>query len=192
VSGVPPGRHPNWCKCQGCRNDIARFESRALRGDFTAVAAVLAIAAVIWASLAPLRIWHAAGADGKEHPDAATWIAYGAGGAVIMAALMTLSIRSAAKRAPARVPASIPGALRIATAPEAGPGPPACEHPYAGPLVNRFALAPLGWYCPECDTSLPREFGDLRRPCCGTRPGSPHWYSCPHAARWHELNGQEG
>jgi len=69
---------------------------------------------------------------------------------------------------------------------------PACEHPCAGPLVNRFALSPVAWYCPECDTGLPREFGDPRRPCCGTRPGDEHWWNCVHAARWHELNNREG
>ena len=99
---VPPGQHQNWCRCRGCRADIARFESRALKGDAAAVAVVLLIAGIFWVALAPLRIWHVTGGDGREHPDAATWIAYGTGGAVILAALMFFSIRSPGRRAAAR------------------------------------------------------------------------------------------
>ena len=63
-----------------------------------AVAVMPLIAGVLWLVMVPLRIWHVTGADGQQHPDAATWIAYGAGGAVVTGALMLFSIRSARKR----------------------------------------------------------------------------------------------
>jgi hypothetical protein len=97
VSTVPPGRHPNWCRCQGCRRDIARFESGLIGFDMIAIAAMFLIVAVIWIVTAPLRIWHVIGSDGQEHPDTATWIAYGISGAVIMGLLMFFSIRASAK-----------------------------------------------------------------------------------------------
>ena len=99
MTSVPPGRHPDWRKCRGCRNDIARFESSANKGTVIAAAIVLILSGVTWAAVAPLRIWHVTGSDGKEHPDAATWIAYGISGAVIMAVLMFASIRSAGRKA---------------------------------------------------------------------------------------------
>jgi len=71
---------------------LARFDAAAVAGLFLAVA-------VTWVVMAPLRIWHVTGADGQEHPDMATWIAYGAGGAVIMGVLMFFSIRASAKAA---------------------------------------------------------------------------------------------
>ena len=43
MTGVPPGRHPNWCQCQGCRRNIAEFESR----QFKVVLILIAIGAVI-------------------------------------------------------------------------------------------------------------------------------------------------
>jgi hypothetical protein len=94
---VPPGRHPNGCNCRGCRNDIAAFESRALKGDAVAVAVVLVLAGIAWIALAPLRIWHTIGADGKEHPDMATFIAYGVSGGIVLLALMFFSIRASGK-----------------------------------------------------------------------------------------------
>ena len=72
--------------------NLARFDAAAVAGLFLAVA-------LAWVVLAPLRVWHVTGADGQEHPDTATWIAYGAGGAVIMGGLMFFSIRASAKAA---------------------------------------------------------------------------------------------
>jgi hypothetical protein len=65
-----------------------------MKADAIGVAALFAVCGIAWIALAPLRIWHTIGADGQEHPDTATWIAYGIGGAVIMAALMFFSIRA--------------------------------------------------------------------------------------------------
>ena len=184
MSAVPPGRHANWCRCGGCRRDIARSESGLIKFDIAAVAILAAVAGGIWAALAPLRIWHTIGADGQEHPDGATWIAYGISGAVIMGCLMFFSIRASVKaagKAPARVPATVkdlpsPPASICVT-------PPACGHPYAEPLTNRFTTVPLAWFCAECDTPLPREFGDARRSCCGTEPGRSHFGNCLHAVK---------
>ena len=100
VRPVRPGSgHPNGCRCKGRRDGIASHESGLLGFDLAAVAILAAIAGITWIVLAPLRIWHVTGSDGQEHPDGATWIAYGTGGAVIMAALMFFSIRASAKAA---------------------------------------------------------------------------------------------
>ena len=106
VNSIPPGRHPNWCRCRGCRRDIAAFESGLIGYDMAAVAVALLFIAVMRIVMAPLRIWHVTGSDGQEHPDTATWIAYGTGGAVIVGCLMFFSCRASAKarRAPAVKP----------------------------------------------------------------------------------------
>ena len=50
MTGVPPGRHPNWCRCPGCRNDIARFESQQFKGTVIAVLVAVAIGLLIMAA----------------------------------------------------------------------------------------------------------------------------------------------
>jgi hypothetical protein len=50
VTGVPPGRHPNWCRCQGCRENIARFESQQFKGTMVAVAVLVAITLIVMAA----------------------------------------------------------------------------------------------------------------------------------------------
>ena len=47
VTGVPPGRHPNWCKCHWCRADIAEFESRQFRFTLVLVAVGVVIALIV-------------------------------------------------------------------------------------------------------------------------------------------------
>jgi hypothetical protein len=69
-----------------------------MKGTFAGIAVIAAIAGIFWVALVPLRIWHTIGADGKQHPDTATWIAYGIGGTVIVVALMLVSIRAANRR----------------------------------------------------------------------------------------------
>jgi hypothetical protein len=67
--------------------------------------------AILWPALAcaviggavclsgiPLAIWHKVGSDGQEHPDTATWIAYGISAALVLAGLMYVSIRAARRR----------------------------------------------------------------------------------------------
>jgi hypothetical protein len=156
-----------------------------------AIAVALLFIAVAWIVMAPLRIWHVTGADGQEHPDAATWAAYGTGGAVIMGCLMFFSIRSAAKTRAAYAARPPRGRLKVEAGPPMSSPPaafpfiaaPACGHPNAEPLTNRVALAPVAWFCAECDTPLPREFGDARRSCCGTEPGRSHFGNCPRAVK---------
>jgi hypothetical protein len=109
------GRHPNWCECRKCRADIAAFESRQFKNTVAAAAVVAVIAGIGWVAVAPLRIWHVTGPDGQMHPDGATWAAYGVSGAVILAALMFLSIRAASRRdRAAKTAASIAEALDAA------------------------------------------------------------------------------
>jgi hypothetical protein len=50
VTGVPPGRHPNWCRCPGCRKNIARFESQQFKGTVIAALVVVAIGLLIMAA----------------------------------------------------------------------------------------------------------------------------------------------
>jgi len=47
VTGVPPGVHPNWCRCPGCRANIASFESRQFKGVMIGVLVLVAIGLVI-------------------------------------------------------------------------------------------------------------------------------------------------
>lgn len=178
---VRPGSgHPNWCGCAGCRRDIAATETGLLKLDAAMIAGCALIAGVAWVALAPLRIWHRTGADGHMHPVTATWIAYGTGGALLLACLMFFSIRAAAKAGRAARPALTPAAaeaLEIART-----LPPPCRHPRAVKVdsaVNRKVT--LENWCPDCETQLGPAF---RWPCCGAAPGaSPgagHAYNCPH------------
>jgi hypothetical protein len=99
------------------------------------------------------------GSDGQQHPDTATWIAYGCGGTVIMAALMFFSIRSSRRReqAAAKVP---PATSPAPTLPRRSGGqaqgfpPPQCRHPRAVPVRNVLTERLEAWLCPDCDTQL--------------------------------------
>ncbi len=155
-----------------------------MKFDIAAVAILAAIAGVIWVALAPLRIWHVTGSDGQQHPDAATWVAYGIGGAVIIGCLMFFSIRSSAKAAgAARRKASLTEGIRIADL--LAPERPPCRHPRAVKVNSSVPGLDLTWrcWCPDCGTALPAVF---RYPCCGgepgTLPGDGHAYNCPRRA----------
>jgi hypothetical protein len=50
MTGVPPGVHPNWCRCPGCRRNIAAFEARQSRGTVIAVLIVVAIGLIVAAA----------------------------------------------------------------------------------------------------------------------------------------------
>ena len=114
-----------------------------------AVAAMFLIAGVLWLVMVPLRVWHVTGADGRQHPDAATWVAYGAGGAAVTGALMFFSIRSARRRerelAARRPPAMPPEPRRAAVR---GFPPPACRHPRAVPVNDLYGQR-VAWLCPD-------------------------------------------
>lgn len=125
-----------------------------------AVAALFLIAGVAWLVMVPLRIWHVTGADGQQHPDAATWAAYGCGGAVVMGSLMFFSIRSARRRelaSAAKVPPAMPPAPPLPRR-AAGRGfpPPACRHPRdrAEPVRNILTGRLEAWLCLDCDAQL--------------------------------------
>lgn len=55
---VPPGQHPNWCRCAGCRRDVAEFESRQFKGTMAMAAAVIAISLIIVAAEAIAHAIH--------------------------------------------------------------------------------------------------------------------------------------
>lgn len=94
VYRYPPRSHAASCRCDRC----LPFKSRPLSSGAWVWVAIPVVAGIAWIASAPLRIWHVTGPDGKEHPDMATWIAYGAGGALIVAALVVFSIRAANRR----------------------------------------------------------------------------------------------
>jgi hypothetical protein len=87
-------------------------------------------------------------------------------------------------RAPANVaPKAPPSPLPVAPpAPE--PARPACRHVNAVKVESLDKTEVYRCWCPDCDPDcenpLPANF---RRPCCGTEPGNPHWYSCPERNR---------
>jgi serine/threonine protein kinase len=64
---------------------------------FVLVTVMLVVAGVVWVVRVPLRIWHTTGSDGQMHPVTATWVAYAIGGGLILAAMMTWSIRAVNK-----------------------------------------------------------------------------------------------
>lgn len=80
------------------RRDAATAKPSLMNGTFAGVAILAVIAGAMWVALAPLRIWHVTGSDGKMHPDTATYIAYGISGGLLLAILMFFSIRAASKR----------------------------------------------------------------------------------------------
>lgn len=65
---------------------------------------------------------------------------------------------------------------------------PRCRHLNAVPVDNLYDpdQPPWAWLCPAetggCGRRLPAEFGRLRRSCCGTAHGTPHWWNCPEGA----------
>jgi hypothetical protein len=90
VYRYPPRSHVYNCPCPRC----VQCRSRPLQSGAWIWVAIPVVAGICWIAAAPLRIWHVTGADGKQHPDTATWIAYGIGAALILAAMMAGSIRA--------------------------------------------------------------------------------------------------
>lgn len=89
-----PRSHAYSCRCPRCGKPPG---SGLIGYDMAAIAVALLFLAVAWIVMAPLRIWHVMGSDGQEHPDTATWAAYGTGGAVIVGCLVFFSCRASAK-----------------------------------------------------------------------------------------------
>ena len=178
VRRVPPGRHPNWCRCPGCRSDIARHESGLLKSGLIAVAAAAVIAGLLWTVTAPLRIWHKAGPGGQMHPVAATWTAYGISGGVILLALMFFSVRSANRRKPVKQPVTV-SQLRPPPSSVSVPAPPLCMHFGAVKVPDLYGNV-LHCWCPGCEAELPPNWRLL---CCGTEPETPHAYNCPQGRK---------
>ena len=75
--------HAYLCKCPGCEQAGAYSANLFKGGCLLPVGICAVIAGVVWVVSVPLRFWHTTGADGQQHPDAATWIAYGTGGAEV-------------------------------------------------------------------------------------------------------------
>ena len=90
VYRYPPRSHAHNCPCPRC----VQCRSRPLWSGAWIWVAIPVAAGIFWIAAAPLRIWHVTGPDGQQRPDTATWIAYGIGGTLILAALMTVSIRA--------------------------------------------------------------------------------------------------
>jgi hypothetical protein len=132
-------------------------------------------AAVFWGPLIFLAIafWPEYALHGRASVIAgiAWWGSIAVIGALILAACLNGKRQPRPRKAP-------PPGPPMSSLPPAPQSPPACRHLNAGPLVNRVSLGPVAWFCEECGTGLPREFGDRMRSCCGTPPGTPHLYNC--------------
>jgi hypothetical protein len=64
------------------------------------------------------------------------------------------------------------------------PDTPICLHLGAEP-VHTLPTALRGpevvaWWCQQCETQLPADFGETRRSCCGTPLGEDHLYNCQY------------
>lgn len=192
---VPPGEHPNWCRCAGCRADIARFEGRQGAGVLIA-AAVVVVAAVIgfW----PARVWHGTTPSGAWrwdiHSTAACLIWWG----LMLIPFLAVTIGGKRGRRPRRPACGMPAVEQLPPPPASVTVPAcrhrtvlgqvcldcgasvACRHLHAVKVASAF-LPDVVYHCwcpdcdPECGTPLPAGF---RRPCCGTEPETPHLRNC--------------
>ena len=164
----PPRSHAYSCRCPRC----AQFNSRPLDSGAWIWIVIPVVAGFFWVLSAPLRIWHTIGADGQEHPDAATYVAYAVPAALIVGLLMFFSIRSANRSRPPK------GRLRVeTTAPVSGPpmtsmpptaaesramAPAICLHRKAVPVDNLLGGEPWAWLCPKetggCGAELPADW----------------------------------
>ena len=145
-------------RCRRCRDSSG--DPGLIQFDLAAVAVLALIAGIAWLVMVPLRIWHVTGADGRQHPDAATWAAYGCGGAAVMGALMFFSVRAARRRelaSAAKVPPAMPPEPPLPRRAAAqGFPPPACRHPRdrAEPVRNILTGRLEAWLCLDCDAQL--------------------------------------
>jgi hypothetical protein len=128
----------------------------------------------------PAMVWHGKGGPtGNDwrwdiHSTIAEGVYLGIIGLIVF--LAWLGNRLPADRAPKAPPSPLP-----VTPPATAPTRPGCRH--AGAVkVDAYYDETVVYccWCPDCDKNdLPANF---RRPCCGTEPGNPHWYSCPEVA----------
>lgn len=159
--------------------------------DYGIIAPLLGIAfAVALLGFWPAMVWHGYGGPAGTawrwdiHSTIAETVYFGAIGFIAWMAWMAWLGNRPAKLAPPK------GRLRVeATTPEQLRPPPAsvcvppCYHLDAVP-VDLSTGDRVAWLCPlppeGCGEGLPAGHGRLMRPCCGSAPGFPHLYNCPH------------
>ena len=162
----------------------SQYPRRQQGGDYGIIGPlVLIVFAVALVGFWPVMVWH-----GYGGPTGTAWrwdihstIAEGTYlGVIGFIALMCWLGTRPAKIAPPK------GRLRVeATTPEQLRPPPAsvcvppCYHLDAVP-VDLSTGERVAWWCQACETQLGEGFGRLVRPCCGSAPGFPHLYNCPH------------
>jgi len=180
----PPKSHVAWCpcdRCVQCRNrpspssGLIGFDM----GCFAVILVIVGIGALIgFLSRLPGFLSRLTGE---------TWWTIGVCAAALV--LIGFVARAASTRA-VRPPK---GRLKVEATPQPGapsvivaPPPPICLHLNAVP-VDLSTKERVAWLCPACNEGLPLEFARLRRPCCGTPPGTQHYGTCPHFSEWMEL-----
>ncbi len=148
---VPPGRHPNWCRCAGCRRDIAEFESRQFKGTVGVAAAVIAFALLgFW----PAIVWHGQNDMGGWRWDVNSTIACSIWWGVLLSPFLAAGIAGARKKRllrPVRPPTAVAEALSIADAIGEQPvqqDPSPCRHPRAVPVTDVLGER-VAWLCPD-------------------------------------------
>jgi hypothetical protein len=172
-----PRSHAYACRCPRCVASVPRMKN----GDYGILGPLALIAGVVAVTgFWPAMVWHGYTDTGGWRWDIHSTVAVAAYWGVIAFAAALAAIGNRPARHAVRPPR---GPLNAEALPQSPPPPatrPACQHLHAEPLVNRFTAAPLAWFCAECDTQLPAEFGRLARSCCGTKPGGGHLYNCFH------------
>lgn len=181
VYRYPPRSHVYNCPCDRCvqcrsqrtaGSDLISFDLGCL-GVLLACAAVSALI----------------GALAKLTAD--TWWTLAAGCGGLLAIGIMYRVVSTRKVRPPK------GRLKVEATPQpplpplpVAPQPPACPHLNAVMVLSLTEDEILAWLCPQCDASLPEDFGKLRRPCCGTPHGLWHLGNCPHYREWRDITAQ--
>ncbi len=183
-----PRSHAYSCRCPRCAAPPA--------GGWGIIApAVLIIGAVAVLGFWPAMVWHGTSDTGGWRWDVSSTIACAIWWTLVLGPILVAAVTGVSKGrarcpgqrpAPVQVPPSVPEAKEALDLDAAGaprPAAPACQHLHA--VRAESILDPRetrAYWCGECGTRLPEEFGYLLRPCCGTPPGGPHWGTCPQAA----------
>jgi len=184
VYRYPPRSHTASClcpRCVQCRNRPSP-SSGLIAFDFGCLTVILAIAGI-----GALIKFLAHMPGFLSRLTAETWLTIGVcAGALVLIGFVARAASTRAVRPPK-------GRLRVEATPQppspslpVAPQPPPCYHLNAVPvdLSNGERVA---WLCPYppdgCGEALPGDFGHLVRPCCGTPPGTGHFYNCPESAK---------
>lgn len=198
--------HPEGCRCPGClpgqyvmrSNRPARNRQASAGRNRNAPSGSWGILVPFFAAMMfavwPYAVWHGCkygggsglsgcGAESEWVWNGQTWAACGVWWGLIVLPFAVALVGSAAKKRAVRPPK---GRLRVEATTVSQLKPPPASVCAPGPIclhrnavkVDSSVVPGLIWqcWCPDCEEPLPANW---KRPCCGTEPESPHWYSCP-------------